>query len=75
MLYPLTTGPKTGITVTSKTSDGAYKIDENSNLSLTGVNIPATLVLVGSGLNVANSGIVSESGSATFRFRVPVPIA
>ena len=75
VLYPLTTGPKTGISVTSKTSDGLYRIDQNSNLSLTGVNTPATLVLVGSGLSVANSGTVSESGSATFRFRVPVPIA
>lgn len=73
--YPLTTGGVSGIKATTYTADGLYKIDENTNLSLTGVNTAATLQLVGQGISVANSGTVSEAGSATFRFRVPVPVS
>ena len=73
--YSLTTGGTTGIQATSKTADGLYDIDATSTLALTGVDTPATLTLVGTGISVASSSIVTEAGAATFRFRVPVPVA
>ncbi len=73
--YSLTTGGTTGIQVTTYTSDGLYIIDRSSTMALTGVDTPATLSLVGTGVSVANSALVSESGAATFKFRLPVPIA
>ncbi len=73
--YSMTTGGTTGIGITSYTADGLYKIDTNADMGLTGVNTAATLQLIGSGISVANSGTVTETGSATFRFRVPVPVA
>ena len=50
-------------------------IDKTITMALTGVNTAATLSLVSSGISVASSATVSEVGSATFRFRVPVPVA
>ena len=73
--YSLTTGGTTGIRATTYTADGTYMIDQTTTMALTGINTAATLTLVGSGISVASSATVGEVGSATFRFRVPVPVA